>query len=72
LHQAAYVLHSLINDTSQDTIADTLRGDRQLVAMWIMFVLHNHWVSRELNDTGKITWVATDKGNEMLAKFEYH
>ena len=70
LRQAAYVLDCLIDGKTESEIAITFEGDKQLARMWVSFVLHNHWVQEQISDDRTTHWVATDKGIDLLKKYE--
>jgi hypothetical protein len=58
--QAAYISKALINGKSKQEIAKAFYGDRQLVDMWIMFLVHNHWI------VGEPEWHSASKGRIWL------
>lgn len=57
LKQASYVMQRLTEGQSSEEIAASLGGDKQLVAMWLSFLRHNHWMTAD--DKG---WAVTAKG----------
>jgi hypothetical protein len=57
LKQASFVMQCLTEGQSSEEIAASLGGDMQLVAMWISFLRHNHWMIAD--DKG---WAVTAKG----------
>jgi len=57
LKQAAYVMDCITTDQTKDQIAIALGGDTQLVAMWVLFLEHNHWIVQDSNG-----WTVTPKG----------
>jgi len=57
LKQAAYVMECLVTGQSKEEIAIAFGGDKQLVAMWILFLKHNHWIAET-----KEGWSITAKG----------
>jgi hypothetical protein len=60
LKQAAYISKALINGKSRQEIAEAFHGDKQLVDMWIMFLVHNHWI------VSGPEWHSTSKGRIWL------
>jgi len=38
--------------------------------MWLLFLIHNHWIYPSLDDAGNIKWITTDKGMEWLEVIE--
>lgn len=70
MRQAAYVLDCLIDGKTEPEIAITFEGDKQLAKMWVSFVLHNHWVEMQMSDDRRTHWVATDKGQDLLNKYD--
>jgi len=65
LHQAAYVMSCLCEGKSIPNIVQKFQGDHQLVAMWVNFLKHNHWVEFDgVNNDYKIT----DKGLRQAAR----
>jgi hypothetical protein len=47
---------------TEDKIAIALGGDRQLVKMWVSFLVHNNWVAHVHDDIMSEKWIVTDKG----------
>jgi hypothetical protein len=45
LEQAIYLLEELCGGTEKNTLIQKMRGDRQLVDIWMNFLQHNHWIS---------------------------
>jgi len=39
-------------------------GDKQLVDMWMSFLLHNKWMEKTIDE-----WVVTEKGREWKSKY---
>ena len=70
MRQAAYVLDCLLDGKTEPEIATTFEGDKQLARMWVSFVLHNHWVEDQMSDDRRTHWVATDRGKDLLKKYD--
>ena len=70
LRQAIFVLQSLADGKSEAQITDSLQGDTQLTQIWVSFVFHNHWVKKVELDGGATKWVLTDKGRELIEKYD--
>ncbi|HEY1248607.1 MAG TPA: hypothetical protein VGE97_06450 [Nitrososphaera sp.] len=66
LHQAEYVLNCMIEGQSNESTVNKFEGDEQLVQMWTLFVVHNHWVER--NKYGAIA--LTEKGRHHLEEYK--
>lgn len=66
LHQAEYVLNCMIEGQSRETTINKFEGDEQLVQMWILFVVHNHWI--EKNKVGALA--LTEKGRRHLEEYK--
>jgi len=48
-------------------IVELFQGDKQLVELWVSFILHNKWA---VNHSGSIKkWEATEKVKEMMLKY---
>ena len=58
LHQATFILKSLVTGQNKEDIVFEFGGDAQLVDMWISFLKHNKWIER--NRDGE--WSVTEKG----------
>jgi hypothetical protein len=65
LHQAEYILSCMIEGQSREAIITKFKGDEQLVEMWTLFLVHNHWVER--NQFGAIA--LTEKGRRHLEEY---
>ena len=71
LKQALYVLQSLEQGKTADQIVDRFGGDRQLVAIWTSFLIHNQWIKKvEVDDSGDARYIATDKGDGLVEQIE--
>lgn len=57
LKQAVYVMDCITTGQTREQIARTLGGDTQLVAMWLSFLQHNHWMIEGFDG-----WHVTAKG----------
>ena len=66
LHQAEYILSCMVEGQSREATITKFKGDEQLVQMWTLFVVHNHWVERD--QFGKIT--PTEKGRRHLEEYK--
>jgi hypothetical protein len=66
LHQAEFVLNSMIEGQSREATITKFEGDEQLVQMWTLFVVHNHWIER--NSSGAIA--LTEKGRRHLEEYK--
>jgi hypothetical protein len=53
-------LKCLEKGQSEHEIVETFEGDKQLVALWINFLEHNHWMEKPDGYDGH--WNITDKG----------
>lgn len=65
LHQAEYILSCMIEGQSREATITKFKGDEQLVQMWTLFVVHNHWVER--NQFGALA--LTEKGKRHLEEY---
>jgi hypothetical protein len=66
LQQAEYVLNCMIEGQSREATVTKFEGDEQLVQMWTLFVVHNHWIER--NKAGTIA--LTEKGRRHLEVYK--
>ena len=57
LRQAVYVMDCITTGQTREQISKTLGGDTQLVAMWLSFLQHNHWMIEGFDG-----WAVTTKG----------
>lgn len=62
-HQAIFVLEQLCKRRSRDEVVEDLKGDKQLVDLWMNFLIHNHWITL---DTPSKEWVLTEKGKRWI------
>jgi hypothetical protein len=63
LPQAIFILEHLCKGKSEDELIEQLDGDRQLVDMWVNFLVHNHWI---VNDGSSDGWIITGKGRRWI------
>jgi len=71
LRQAVFVLCCKLNGMTNSKIVELFQGDRQLVQLWMSFMRHNEWIRHDkLTDHSDDKWVVTDKGKEMIKKYE--
>src|SRR5688572_2311693 len=63
LKQASYVMRCITEGQTEEKIAIALGGDVQLVAMWLSFLKHNHWMTE-----GNGGWSVTAKGTQWSTK----
>jgi len=57
LKRAAFIMNCITTGQTKDEITRTMGGDAQLVAMWLSFLQHNHWII-----VGPDGWAVTAKG----------
>ena len=63
LRQAVHVMDCLAQHRDEAAIAKSPGFDEQLVTMWVLFLHHNHWMSKT---TGN--WAVTPKGASWRSK----
>ena len=61
LKQAEFIAEHLCNGIKEEQIVRLFHGDKQLVDIWVSFLMHNHWI--EHNEAAK-EWIMTAKGKE--------
>jgi hypothetical protein len=67
LQQPAYILECLQQGLTENQIIQLFDGDRQLVRMWLCFILHNHWANQQsIHD-----WLPTEKGQLAIERYLY-
>ncbi len=65
LEQAIFVLEELCGGEKKSELIRRMRGDKQLVDMWMNFLQHNHWITY---DKGTREWVLTEKGSRWIIR----
>ena len=63
LTQAIYILKALEDGKSETEIVELFGGDKQIVDIWMNFLVHNHWME---HPNGK--WQVTPKGKEWIER----
>ena len=66
----AYILKCLEAGFSEKEIAKTYPLDWELVALWVSFLYHNHWATKEHLD-GSYRWHITEKGHNWIARYNF-
>jgi hypothetical protein len=66
----AYILKCLEAGFIEKEIAKKFPEDGELVALWVIFLYHNHWAIKEPLD-GSYRWRITEKGKNWIAKYNF-
>jgi hypothetical protein len=66
----AFILKCLEAGLGEDEIAKMFPEDGQLTRMWIAFLLHNHWATKDFSDGGH-RWGITEKGKDWISKYNF-
>ena len=67
LGQAIFILEEICGGHERNELIRKLHGYCQLVALWMNFLQHNHWMV--YNESAR-EWVLTDKGKEWVKNNE--
>ena len=70
MHAASFILRGLCTGKDKGELLEELQGDAQLFDMWMVFLVHNHWVEKRMSKGKGVKWVMTVKGKEWVDRLE--